>query len=95
MIGLIDNARKYAEKVNSKLMDSWYDDRYKYYSYNWHSQEEMPNDDWNKMCFVSVDKNDNILGYISYSLDRAVNSAHSLGAINFSDNKIAFGKDLC
>jgi hypothetical protein len=94
VIGLLDNARKYAEEVNSKLMDTWYDDKYKYYSYNWHSRVEMPDGDWNTMCFVSVDNNKNVLGYISYSLDRAVNSAHSFGAINFSDDKITFGKDL-
>jgi hypothetical protein len=34
------------------------------------------------------------MGYISYNISRAENSAYSLSIINFSDNKIAFGKDL-
>lgn len=63
---MLDNARKYAEEVNNKLMDTWYDDKYKYYSYNWHSQVEMPDGDWNTMCFVSVDKDidENIFKYV-------------------------------
>ena len=55
----------------------------------------LPDVDWNEMCYVSIDKDNNILGYISYSVDRDTGSVHSFGAINFSDNKIVFGLDLC
>lgn len=91
---LLDNARKYNIDVKNKYIDVWYNEKYKYYFSNWHNEHEVPKDDWNKMCFVSVDKDGNVLGYISYTIDRSVNSAHSFGAINFSDNIITFGMDL-
>lgn len=93
---MLDSARKYKEELKGKLLDIWYDDKYKYYfSSNWHREHTLPDDDWEKMCYVSLDKDSNILGYISYMIDRNVNSAHSFGAINFSDNKATFGTDLC
>ena len=93
---LLDNARKYKEELKRKFLDIWYEDKYKYYfSSNWRREHELPDDDWEKMCYVSLDKDDNILGYISYMIDRNINSVHSFGAINFSDNKATFGIDLC
>lgn len=93
---MLDNARKHEEELKKKFMEVWYEDKYKYYfSSNWHSEQELPKDDWEKMCYVSMDKDNNILGYISYMIDRSINSAHSFGAINFSENKATFGIDLC
>lgn len=93
---MLDNARKYKEEINKKLIDTWYDDKYKYYHVgNWHREYNPPEDDWERMCFVSLDKDKNIIGLILYSLDRNISSAYDFGAINFSDNKVVFGKDLC
>jgi hypothetical protein len=93
---LLDNARKYSEELKNKLMDTWYDEKYKYYYMGgWHREFTLPEDDWERMYFVSLDKNNNVIGYILYSLDRSVGSAYDFGAINFSDNKLTFGKDLC
>lgn len=91
---MLDNARKYVTEVKAKFMDVWYDDKYKYYFCNWHNEHELANDDYTNMYFVSVDKDKNVLGYIAYSIDRGANYAHKFGAINFSDNKLTFGKDL-
>jgi YHS domain-containing protein len=95
VISLLDNARKYATEVKSKFTDVWYNDKYKYYFCNWHNEHDMDDNDWTNMYFVSTDKSGNVLGYISYSIDRSANYAHKFGAINFSDDKITFGKDLC
>ena len=55
---------------------------------------QIDTDTWNRHQFVSLDKEGNVIGYISYSISRADNSAHSLSIMNFSDNKVVFGMDL-
>lgn len=30
---------------------------------------ELPSDNYDRHCFVSVDKDDNVIGYISYYVD--------------------------
>lgn len=93
---MLDNARKYKEELQSKFIDTWYDEKYKYYhAGGWHREYTPSEDDWERMCFVSLDKDNNILGCISYSLDRNISSAYDFGAINFSDDKLTFGIDLC
>ena len=92
---MLDNARKYVEELRNKLIDAWYDERYKYYFVgNWHKEYSPSQDDWEEMCFVSLDNNGNILGLISYRLDRNISAAYDFGAINLSDNKSVFGMDL-
>ena len=92
---MLDNARKYREELKEKLIDIWYDDKYKYYfSTNWRREHEISIDDWENMHYVSLDKDNNIIGYISYSINRNTNSIYDFGAINFSENKIIFGIDL-
>jgi len=77
------------------LSETWYEDEYKYFHYsNYHRKIEIPKDDWNSRHFASVDKNGNLLGYISYEIRRINNSICGVGAINFTNNKIVFGKDL-
>lgn len=95
-MSLLDNARKYAEELKSKFIDIWYDEKYKYYHMGgWHREYTPSTDDWEDMSFVSLDKENNILGHISYRLDRNISSAYDFGAINFSDDKLTFGIDLC
>lgn len=93
---MLDNARKYKEELQSKFIDTWYDEKYKfYYIGGWHREYILPEDDWERMCFVSLDNDNNVLGCIMYSLDRNTSSAYDFGAINFSNNKLIFGGDLC
>lgn len=92
---MLDNARKYKQELQSKLIDTWYDEKYKYYHMGgWHREYVPSEDDWETMCFVSLDKYKNVLGYIIYSINRDTSSVYDFGAINFSNNKLTFGKDL-
>lgn len=92
---MLDNARKYKDELKAKFMDLWYDDKYKYYfSHSWHNDFDLPNDDWEIICHVSIDENNKIIGYISYGVDRSINSVHNFEAVNFTENKIIFGTDL-
>lgn len=48
---------------------------------------------WGRHQFVSI-KNNEIIGYISYSVNRRCNYAHSLSIMNFTDDKMTFGMDI-
>ena len=43
---------------------------------------------------MSVDKNDNLIGYISYSVDWIAMSTDRFGIISFDKGNIMFGKDV-
>lgn len=46
------------------------------------------------MSFVSVNSKGEVIGYITYCVNRKTQSAYDFGAMNFSNDKITFGKDL-
>ena len=92
---MIKPALLYKEELTNKLRETWFKDKYKYYNYSsYFSDFELATDTWINQQFVSVDKDNNILGYISYNVQRQTNNADEFGVISFVDNSITFGKDL-
>ena len=95
---MLDSAFKYEEQLRMQLLDTWYDEKYMYYhcsQYHELYQSPSPNDgDWNGRRFVSLDKDGNLLGLITYSIDREYEIVSNFGAINFTENKVVFGRDL-
>lgn len=91
---MLEPAIKYRDQLDSIQYDIWFNDKYKYFnSGTYYGGIQIDDNTWNKHQFVSV-LNDEVIGYIEYSISREDNNVHSLGIINFSDNKITFGKDL-
>jgi hypothetical protein len=91
---MLDVAIKYKEQLNKLQYDLWFNDKYKYWNNSIYYQEfQINSDTWNKHQFVSV-KDGKVIGYIAYNIARETNSVYALSVINFSDNKIIFGKDL-
>lgn len=85
----------YADELKNKLRETWYIDKYKYYNYSsYFCDIEVAKDTWQYQQFVSVDKDNNVLGYISYQIGRQANFVDEFGIIAFVDNSITFGKDL-
>ena len=92
---MLDNAFKYEEEIKTKMLDTWYDDKYKYFhASTYHNVYGLPDSDVNCREFVSLDSKGNLLGIIGYEVNRDYDLAMNFGAINFSDNKITFGMDL-
>lgn len=94
---MLDLAVKYEDEIKEKLMNIWYDDKYKfYYSSTYRSIYKVPDngEDWNCREFVSLDSKGNVIGLINYNINRDYDLAWAFGAINFTDNKFTFGKDL-
>jgi len=91
---MLDVAIKYTDKLKIKFANTMFNDKYKYYYNSSYRNEYKPEDSsWNKHEFVSIYNND-ILGYMAYSIKRETYSANSLCIINFTEPNIIFSKDL-
>ena len=91
---MLEPAIKYKDQLDVIQYDVWFNDKYKYWNCETFYQPiQIEENTWNKHQFVSV-HNGKVIGYISYNVLRVEHCAYSLSIINFSDNKIAFGRDL-
>lgn len=92
---MLKPAQLYEDKLKEKMINCWYDPRYKYYT-GWVGGEEpnLPKNCYDSHNFVSVDKNDNVIGYISYNVYWITLSASNFGAINFDIGNPIFAKDV-
>lgn len=99
---MLANARKYAEQLNNKLMDTWYDPTYQfYYSGRTHNTVSFEEDDARSRQFVSIDpkapQGEEVIGYLNCWINSEINSVDGLGAINFDlslHGKYILGRDL-
>lgn len=94
---LLDLAYKYQDKIKIKLMNTWYDDKFKFYHCSvYHNMFTLKEDagDWNCRQFASVNAQGDVIGLIKYGIDRETGNANYFGAINFSDDRFMFGMDL-
>lgn len=94
---MLDLAYKYEDKIKLKLLDTWYDEKYKFYQssvYHDVYSLDKKNGDWNSRQFVSLNSSGSIIGLIGYGINRTTETANGFGAINFSDDKFTFGLDL-
>ena len=93
-------AQLYKEQLEMEHINTWYKPEYIYYSGGTGDNIiELPEDCFNSHCFVSVDNDDNIIGYISYNVDYNAMSVNNLGIINFKKNdrrnSVIFIHDVC
>lgn len=94
---MLDLAYKYEDEIKLKMLDTWYDEKYKFYhSSVYHDMYSLDseNGDWDSRQFVSLNSSLNIIGLISYGINRTTEIANGFGAINFSNDKFTFGVDL-
>ena len=91
------NAKLYEEQIRQKMWEIWYDEKYQYYfGDSWRNDFSLAdnNGDYQKRAFAVLNNNDELIGYISYSVDNELRIAQWFGAINFSNDKFTFGKAL-
>lgn len=88
-------AINYTNVLKEKMNSIWFNEKYMYYNYDtYYSELEIDNETWNNHQFISLDKEDNIIGFIHYRVNRQTYNCYGLGIINFTNNKITFGNDL-
>ena len=90
---MLKPAKLYEEELMMKMRETWYNPVYQfYYSSSYFSDLKLDDDSmWN---FVSVDKNDEVIGLFSYHLNREINCVRNFGAISFDIGNVVFARDI-
>lgn len=92
---MLKPAQLYEDELKKKMISCWHDPKYKYYS-GWTGDvvPKLPDNYYDEHNFVSVDRDNNVIGYISYHVCWSTMSASNFGAISFDLGNPVFGKDL-
>lgn len=92
---MLKPAQLYKEQLQRKNIESWYKPENIFWNGSYgDSQINLKEDNFDLHQFVSVDKNDNVIGYICYSVDWSAMSAYNFGIISFRKGSIEFARDI-
>ena len=88
-------AQLYKEQLEIKNIESWYKPENIYY----HGGTgeyciDIPDNNKEQHCFVSVDEYDDVIGYINYSVDWEAMSVDNFGMISFDKGNLEFIRDI-
>lgn len=91
---MLKPAQLYENELQKKNIATWYDQRYMYYHSGIGAYKiSLEDNNCEKHQFVSVDKDDNVIGYISYKIDWTALNAENFGIISYDIGNIEFVKD--
>jgi RimJ/RimL family protein N-acetyltransferase len=92
---MLQPAQLYVEKLQEEIIKSWYKPENIYWDGGPGSyQISLPDNNFDRHCFVSVNKNGNVIGYIDYNVDYTSMVAYKFGIISFEKGSVEFAKDL-
>lgn len=93
---MLKPAQLYVEKLQDKFAEIFCDLKYQYFTHGtMNNIPEIPDNNRDNHLFVSVNKNDEVLGYISYGVDWEAMTTCSFGAISFvPGGSVEFANDL-
>jgi hypothetical protein len=94
---LLKPAKLYEAELRIKMAEITFDLEYMFAeTRSWREDLDLPSDTWNRHDFVSVNSNDEVIGYLSYNINRDSRSCHGLQIVNFKKDTLSatFGKDL-
>jgi hypothetical protein len=97
MINLLAQAILYEEQLKKQYATAMCDDYYKFYMSTSYRNfiPNIQNSDWSTIQRVSVDKNSNVIGYMSAEIDRDSKVVNRLGLLNFTKQiNVIFAQDL-
>lgn len=89
----------YIGKLQSEYSKIINNQQYKYYNnseyWNYNFELSDKGSNWGAIEYVSVDNDDNVIGFLGANLDRSINNVTCLRILNFKDKaNIIFSKDL-
>ena len=88
-------ALEYESTLRNKVIKKiWFDERYKYFNRGWEELFELKESTWEYHQFVSINKQGNVCGFLSYRVDRATRNIDSFNAVSFFEDKITFAQDI-
>lgn len=82
------------EDLEKKFLNTWYVPEYFYYYDDNPYIPEYENNPNSKREFVSINENNEVIGYFSYQIDRSINGAYNFGLISFDMGNIKFIRDI-
>lgn len=91
---MIRPALLYKDELQKKYIEQWYKPETNFYSTGANRTVELCDDNSYTRQFVSVDKDNNVIGYITYCVDWESRSAHRFGMQSFDKGNLEFVKDL-
>ncbi|MFA5307251.1 MAG: hypothetical protein WC365_07430, partial [Candidatus Babeliales bacterium] len=90
-------AYPYKEKLQKAYNKIVYEDFYKFYNNGqwWSHEFILANDSWKSLEFVSVDSNDEIIGFLKADIERPEGYISGLGVMSFAmKSSYCFSKDM-
>ena len=92
---MIKPAQLYKDKLSEEYAKTWYKPENMFYT-GWIGTEipKIPDNNYDSHHFVSVDKDDNLIGYISYSINWISMNADNIGIISFDKGNKEFARDI-
>lgn len=92
---MLKTAQLYQDRLKEEFLKTWYKQENIFYT-GWTGEQipELPDNNYESHCFVSVNKDDEIIGYIAYDVNWTVMSASHFGIISFKKGTIEFPKDV-
>ena len=92
---MLKTAQLYENELQKEYLKSWYKQE-NIYLHGGPGEHliTLPNNNGERHCFVSVNKHDEVIGYITYCVDWSAMSAYGWEIISFRKGSIAFAKDL-
>jgi hypothetical protein len=89
-------AFSYKDKLNQVWQSVIFKEKYQFYNCgnSWNYKIELDESSWEKLQMVSVDAQDNVIGYLSANIDRFTYKISNISAINFGEVNITFSKDF-
>jgi RimJ/RimL family protein N-acetyltransferase len=88
-------AQLYSEQLRVENIKTWYNLEYMFWNGGTGDCEiNLPDNNYDSHCFVSVNEHDEVVGYISYNINWTALSADRFGAISFKRGNVGFAKDL-
>lgn len=92
---MLKPAQLYREELNKVCTAQWYDLRNMYYhSSVVMSEYNIPDSTEYGHYFVSVDKDDNVIGYLAYCTDHSARRVYNMGLISFDKGNLEFIRDI-
>lgn len=92
---MLKPAQNYVSQIQRKYIEHMYDIDYQwYYGHRGTAIPEIDNNNYNTYKFASVDKDDNVIGYISYCTNVSANSCNNFGIMSFDKGNLSFVKDV-
>lgn len=86
---MLQPAQLYREQLEVENIKAWYKPENMFWSAGAGDiRIDLPEDNYNSHCFVSVDNNHQVIGYIAYCVDWTAMSAHSFEIINYQKDDL-------